>query len=156
MKKHIIIAIAFTACLALCTAVWPQSEVVEEVPTPPQMATVRIQAPTNGDNTATKVEITPPAEEEKVEIPKAEPLHEIIPELEPVSEKVPTIAEIRPTPEPQPESVPAPPPSQTGTDAQPGDMVYVPGFGWLESQGHGEAVHDESIYENGNKIGTME
>ena len=155
MKKHIIIAVAFTACLALCAAVWPQSEAVEEMPIPPQMATLRTPEPII-DDTVAKVEITPPAEEKKVEIPKAEPLHDIIPEPEPVSEKVPTIAEIRPTPEPQPESVPAPPPSQTVTDPQPGDMVYVPGFGWLESQGHGEAVHDESIYENGNKIGTME
>ena len=26
MKKRIIIAVAFTACLALCAAVWPQAE----------------------------------------------------------------------------------------------------------------------------------
>jgi len=36
---------------------------------------------------------------------------------------------------------------------QAGDMVYVPGFGWLESQGEGTAIHDDRIYENGNKVG---
>ena len=154
MKKHIIIAVTFTACLVLCAAVWPQSEAAEEIPTPPQMATVRIQVPTDGDNTATEVRITPPAEEKKVEIPKAEPFHEIIPEQEPVSEKIPAITEVQPAPEPQPEFVPAPPPSQMVTDPQPGNMVYVPSFGWLESQGSSETIYDESIYENGNKIGT--
>ena len=54
---------------------------------------------------------------------------------------------------PEPTSVPAP--SQTVTESQCGDMVYVPGFGWLEPQGHGEVIRDESIYENGNKIGVM-
>lgn len=31
-------------------------------------------------------------------------------------------------------------------------MVYVPGFGWLKSQGPN---HAEDMYENGNKIGIM-
>ena len=30
MKKRIIIATTFTACLALCAAVWPQTEKVEK------------------------------------------------------------------------------------------------------------------------------
>ena len=34
MKKRIIIATAFTACLALCAAVWPQTEKVGKTPTP--------------------------------------------------------------------------------------------------------------------------
>lgn len=34
MKNGIIIAAAFTACLALCAAVWPQTEKVEKIPTP--------------------------------------------------------------------------------------------------------------------------
>ena len=32
MKKQIIIAATFTACLALCAAVWPQAETVKEHP----------------------------------------------------------------------------------------------------------------------------
>lgn len=30
MKKRIIITVAFTACMALCAAVWPQAETVGE------------------------------------------------------------------------------------------------------------------------------
>ena len=35
------------------------------------------------------------------------------------------------------------------------DMVYVPGFGWIESQGPNQATCAEDMYENGNKIGIM-
>ncbi len=35
-------------------------------------------------------------------------------------------------------------------------MVYVPGFGWLESQGEGTVIYDDMMYENGNKVGSME
>ena len=54
---------------------------------------------------------------------------------------------------PKPESAPAPVPSQTITDPQPGDVVYVPGFGWMECQGPSEVIYDTEIYENGNKTG---
>lgn len=36
MKKRIIIAVAFTACLALCAAVWPQAETVGKHPQRPK------------------------------------------------------------------------------------------------------------------------
>ena len=36
-----------------------------------------------------------------------------------------------------------------------GDMVYVPGFGWFESQGEGTVTYDENMHENGNKVGIM-
>ena len=104
----------------------------------------------------------PPAlssERQEVEIPQAEPLLEAIPDLEPVLEEIAERAEVQPTlelePEPTPTPTPVPVPQQTVTDPQPGDMVYVPGFGWLECQDPGEVIHDENIYENGNKIGSM-
>ena len=34
-------------------------------------------------------------------------------------------------------------------------MVYVPGFGYLKSEGPGEWSVSESMYENGNKVGIM-
>ena len=34
-------------------------------------------------------------------------------------------------------------------------MVYVPGFGWVESQGSNHVEYAEDMYENGNKIGIM-
>ena len=36
------------------------------------------------------------------------------------------------------------------------DMVYVPGFGWIESQGPNHVEYAEDMYENGNKIGIMD
>ena len=78
---------------------------------------------------------------------------------------------ITPTPEPMPmqtpESTPTPEPTQIPTPAPvtapamaesvyAGDMVYVEGFGWLESQGEGTVIYDEMMYENGNKVGIMD
>ena len=63
----------------------------------------------------------------------------------------------RPTAESEhaPEPTPAPTPAQTVTDLQPGDMIYVEGFGWLEYQGPNHCEYGADIYENGNKIGIM-
>ncbi len=157
MKKRIIMTV-FIACLALCAAVWPQTEVTGEIPAPLQGTAVSAPEPTV-ENIAAGAETMPPTEEEKIGIPQDEPIREPIPEPEPAQEEVPIIAEVQLAPEPEPDPVPEPTPApvskQTVTDPQPGDMVYVPGFGWLESQGPGEVIHDESIYENGNKIGVM-
>ena len=156
MKRYIITAAAFAACLALCAAVWPQTEMVEET----QASAVSASEPTVED-IATEAEITLLTEEEKIEVPQAEPLHEDIPETEPTPEEVPEIAEVLPAleaelkPAPAPEAISAPAPPQPVADPQFGDLVYVPGFGWLECQGPGEVIHDESMYENGNKIGVM-
>ena len=46
MKNRIIIAAAFTACLALCAAVWPQTEKVGETPTLSETAAVIAPQPT--------------------------------------------------------------------------------------------------------------
>ena len=46
MKKRIIIATAFTACLALCAAVWPQTEKVGKTPAPSETAAVTTLQPT--------------------------------------------------------------------------------------------------------------
>ena len=43
----------------------------------------------------------------------------------------------------------------TNQTVQAGDMVYVPGFGWIESQGEGTVTYDENMRENGNKVGIM-
>ena len=66
---------------------------------------------------------------------------------------------IRDRPIPAPEITPAPEstpePTPTVIDSQSGDMVYVPGFGWLESQGPNHVEYSEDMYENDNKIGIM-
>lgn len=60
-----------------------------------------------------------------------------------------------PVPTPTPASAPVPAPA-VPQPVQAGDMVYVEGFGWLESQGEGTVIHDDMMYENGNKAGIMD
>ena len=43
----------------------------------------------------------------------------------------------------------------TPSEPQGGDG-YLPGFGYIESSGEGTVTHDDSIYENGNKVGIMD
>ena len=56
-----------------------------------------------------------------------------------------------------PESIAEPVAQQlvTNQSVQAGDMVYVPGFGWIESQGEGTVTYDENMRENGNKVSIM-
>ena len=68
--------------------------------------------------------------------------------------KEPVVEIIAPEPEPTQEpAVQAPAANQT---VQAGDMIYVPSFGWLESQGEGTVTYDETMHENGNKVGIMD
>ena len=103
------------------------------------------------------------AEKEKTKISKQEPYHEVIsePEIAPTEPAAAPEPVLAPMPEPIPASeiTPAPEstpePTPTAIDSQPGDMVYVPGFGWIESQGPNHVEYAEDMYENGNKIGIM-
>ena len=154
--KKLIMTTVIAACLALCAAVWPQTKAVEEIPAPTQMPAVSAPEATVAE-LKMEVEAMPSAEKEKTEVPQPEPLHESIHEPEPTPIETPaaTVAQPTPEPEPAPESTPAPNPVQTLIDQQPGDMVYVEGFGWLECQEPGEVTYAEDMYENGNKIGSM-
>ena len=152
MKKRIITVAAFTTCLALCATVWPQNESAGETPTPTTPAAV----------IATQPEVPEIPEIEEVISPEEEKTEAILPELveevdiapEPSSaqtspaSKVPVPPEQDATPPQKPESTPAP-------DSEPDNMVYMPGFGWIESQGPNHAEYAEDMYENGNKIGIM-
>ena len=42
------------------------------------------------------------------------------------------------------------------TPSKPQGDGYLPGFGYIESSGEGTVTHDETIYENGNKVGIMD
>ena len=53
-------------------------------------------------------------------------------------------------------------PTVTPTETEPAagstnnsGQVYVPGFGYVENSGDNTVIEDDSIYENGNKIGIM-
>lgn len=161
MKKRII-AVAFTACLALCAAVWPQAETVEKPPAPSKTANVTTLQPTlpepdelilqviteKQESGVLKAESTPEVAAEEVPIPA--------PEIEDEAETEqksapPTQTEPAPVHPTQSESVPEP----IANDNELADMVYVPGFGWIQSEGPNHVEYAEDMYENGNKIGTM-
>ena len=140
MKKQIIPTAAFAACLALCAAVWPQKQPDEATPALPTPAAVIATQP-EVPEIAEMEEVIPP-EEEKAEAT----LQELVEETDIVPE--PSPAQAPPESEVQAEPTPAP-------DSKPDNMVYVPGFGWIESQGPNHAEYAEDMYENGNKIGIM-
>ena len=152
MKKQII-TVAVFACLALWAAVWPQKQPAGETPALPTPAAV----------IATQPEIPEIAEMEEVISPEEEKTEATLPELveeadivsEPSPAQTPPESEVQApseqdaTPQQEPEPAPASP------DSAPDNMVYVPGFGWIESQGLNHAEYAEDMYENGNKIGIM-
>lgn len=63
----------------------------------------------------------------------------------------PTQTEPAPVHPTQSESAPEP----IANDNELADMVYVPGFGWIQSEGPNHVEYAEDMYENGNKIGIM-
>lgn len=155
MRKYIMVVV-IAVCLALCAVVWPQGEEVEEIPEPTQTIAVN----TSGAPAVTPKEepkALPRAEKENPEPTQPEPSMETIPEPEATPAATPVAPKMQPTPEPNPtvELTPEPTPAQTAIAPQLSSMVYVPGFGWLESQGEGTVIHDDMMYENGNKVGIM-
>ena len=164
MKNRIIIAAVFTACLALCAAVWPQTEKVEKPPAPSETTAVTTPRPTLPETE----ELVLPAITEKQEsgMPEAESAPEVAakelptpaPEIEDEAEteqKSAPPTQTDPTPvqpaQPEPKTEPEP----ISNDNELADMVYVPGFGWIQSEGPNHVEYAEDMYENGNKIGTM-
>ena len=152
MKKRIIIAAAFATCLALCASVWPQKQPVGETPALSTPAAVIATQPEVPKMPEMKEVITP--EEEKSEATLQELVEEAdialvpSPAQTPPPSEVPVPPEQNATPQQEPEPTPAP-------DSKPDNMVHVPGFGWIESQGPNHAEYAEDMYENGNKIGIM-
>ena len=98
MKKRIIIATAITACLALCAAMWPQTETVGETPAPPQSPAVSAPEATVAEREE-KFEATPPSEKEKTESLQPEPPHETTNEPEPAPVEASVDSNARPTAE---------------------------------------------------------
>lgn len=153
MKKRIITAVAFAACLALCAAVWPRNQPAGETPALPTPATVIATQPEVPE--IPEIEEVKSSEEEKARATLPELVEEadIVPEPSPAqappASEVPVLTEQDATPPQEPEPAPASP------DGAPDNMVYVPGFGWIESQGPNHAEYAEDMYENGNKIGIM-
>ncbi len=147
MKKRIITAAAFAACLALCAAAWPQNEPVEEtpaVPTPPVVTAAQPEVPE-----VPKTVEAVMAEKEKAETMEPEQTEEVVIAPEPTPVHIPPAEEMTEGSEQESEPTPALPESASN------NMVYVEGFSWLESQGPNHVEYAEDMYENGNKIGSM-
>ena len=148
MKKRILTAAAFAACLALCAAVWPQQQPAGETPAPSTPAAVIATQPEVPKMPEMKEVITPEEEKSEATLPELVEEADIVPEPSPAQtppeREVQAPSEQDATPQQEPEPAPA-----------PDNMVYVPGFGWVESQGPNHAEYAEDMYENGNKIGIM-
>ena len=149
MKKLIIVTM-IAACVALCAAVWPHGNAVEETPAPAAETAVNAKE-------ATVAEIATLAEKEKGTIPRQEALREEQPEPEIGPIETPVASEFQPSTgqAPAKNSAPEPTPPQPPKELQPGDKVYVAGFGWVEYEEPNHCEDGTDIYENGNKIGTM-
>ena len=163
MKKFVI-ATMIAACIALCAAVWPQTEKVGETPMLSETAAVTTPRPTLPE--AEKPVLPVVTEKKESEMPEAEsapevateelpiPVPEIEDEAETEQEYVPPTQTdpipVQPT-QPEPKSAPEP----LANDNELADMVYGPGFGWIQSEGPNHVEYAEDMYENGNKIATM-
>ena len=137
MKKRIVTAV-ITACLALCAAVWPQPDTREERPAP---------IPTHAV-TAPKADAATRAEKKNTETLRAEPVEKLGTVPVPAQAEPTSVAE---TPQLETEILTP----QPTIELQPGDEVYIPGFGWVPYEGPNHREYAADMYENGNKIGSM-
>ena len=162
--KKLIMTIVIAACLALCAAVWPQTEKVEKTPAPSEKTAVTTPRPTLPEAEKTVLPVV--TEKKESEMLEAESAPEVATEELPIP--VPEIEDEAETeqeyvPPTQTDSIPVqltqPEPKSAlepiANDNELADMVYVPGFGWIQSEGPNHAEYAEDMYENGNKIGIM-
>ena len=152
MKKLIIVTM-IAACIALCAAVWPHNNATEQTPVPATETAVSAKEAT----VAEIEERAALAEKEKETILRQESPQEEQPEPETGSIEMPTASELQPSTgqTPAKNSVSEPTSPQPPNELQPGDKVYVAGFGWVEYEGPNHCEDGTDIYENGNKIGIM-
>ena len=154
MKKFVI-ATMIAAGVAMCAAVWPHGNVVEETPAPAVETAVSAKKATvveieTEENSASLAEM-------ENEVPQQEASQEECPEPETESIETPADSELQLSAKQMPakNSVPEQTLSQPSKELQPGDKVYVAGFGWVEYEGPNHCEDGTDIYENGNKIGIM-
>ena len=154
MKKFVI-ATMIAAGVAMCAAVWPHGNVVEETPAPAVETAVSAKKATVVE-IETEENFASLAEMEN-EVPQQEASQEERPEPETESIETPADSELQLSAEQMPakNSVPEQTLSQPSKELHPGDKVYVAGFGWVEYEGPNHCEDGTDIYENGNKIGIM-
>ena len=161
MKNRRIIVGTVLATSALCWAFWGSTVKVDTVPAP--AAESAVSAPcapqTQPTEPINKIDISEPVTESET-IPVAgssAPLTQEMPMVVPASTPAEEAITEQPAviPEPAPIEEPTMQPTAETPQATQGDMIYVPGFGYLQSEGPGEWSISENMYENGNKVGSM-
>ena len=132
-----------------CVATWQCGPPATETAVSAQKATIV------GIETEEKPTLLP--EKEKRAIQQQETPQEEQPEPEIGPIETPVASELQPSTgqAPAKNSAPEPTPPQPPKELQPGDKVYVAGFGWVEYEGPNHCEDGADIYENGNKIGIM-
>lgn len=157
MKKQIATAVAITASFVLWATVLPQTAVdkeTKETPTlTPTPAAIASQVPLPEPPEPAMPLIT---EMEEIDRTIAKPILEKVDEQPPAPVPAPTAENqaepaLEPTDTPAPEPIPKPEVADSSSE----NMVYVPGFCWIENQGPNQATYTEDMYENGNKIDIM-
>ena len=171
MKKHIILAGTAIAAVALCWALGGSTATVDTVPAP--AAESAVSAPcalqTQPSEPSSKNIITEPVTQpETVPVtgsapspaqncPQTTPV--VIAEPQPTEETNEESPAVVPESTSEEESITEPPEKcapASAVEVQPQNgMVYVPGFGYLQSEALGEWSVSESMYESGNKVGIM-
>ena len=168
MKKNIILTGTAIAAVALCWAICGGTAKVETVP--PLTAESAVSAPCAPQTRSSEPSIItePVTQPETVPVTgsAASPAQNwpqetlvVISEPTPAEETNEESPTVVPKSTSEEESITEPPEKCTHTspaEVQPQNgMVYVPGFGYLQSEGPGEWSVSENMYENGNKVGTM-
>lgn len=132
---------------------WPQDQPAGETPALPTPAAVIATQPEVPEIPETEEVISPEEEKAEATLPALVEEADIVPEPSPAqtppASEVPVPPEQDTTPQQEPE------PASASHESTSDNMVYVPGFGWIESQGPNHAEYAEDMYENGNKIGIM-
>ena len=135
MKNRKIIIGTVLAATSLCWALWGGTANVDSVPA-------------GAAKSAVSAPCAPQAQ-------PAEPINNIdITEPVTESEMIPVAGSVASPAQETPTDIPTSTPAEETPQPHDG-MVYVPGFGWLQSKGPGEWSVSENMYENGNKVGSM-
>ena len=160
MKKHIILTGTTIVVVALCWAICGGTPAVDTVPAP--AAESAVSAPcapqTQPIEPSCNIIIAEPVTQPETvpvagsagspaqDCPRATRV--VVPEPTPAEEPTTELPATIPEPASIEESI-------TKTSQPQDGMVYVPGFGYLQSEGPGEWSFSEDMYENGNKVGIM-
>ena len=151
MKKHIILTGTAIAAFALCWAICGGTATVDTVPAAAAESAVSAPCAPQTQPSGNIVITEPVTQPETVPVAGSVASPEVeYPQTTPTSVPASTPAEEPAAELPATISKPA----EEAPLAQDG-MVYVPGFGYLQSEGPSEWSVSEGMYENGNKVGIM-